>query len=76
MKVPTELCEPTISSLGLTGHVNLLFNVKVISSYLSDRLPIYKRPHTLQAGGTRSFPPSLHERLELSTHPIVTILHL
>jgi hypothetical protein len=32
MEAPTELDEPTFSSLGLTGHVNLLLDVKVISS--------------------------------------------
>jgi hypothetical protein len=31
MKAPTDLYEPTISSLGLTGLVNLILNVKVIS---------------------------------------------
>jgi hypothetical protein len=52
---PTSM-KPTISSLDPTGQVNLLLDVKVISSQLSGRLPFYKRPHTLQAGGTRSFP--------------------
>jgi hypothetical protein len=28
---PTDLYEPTISSLGHTGHVNLLLEVKIIS---------------------------------------------
>jgi hypothetical protein len=37
---------------------------------------VYKRPPTLQAGGTRSFPPSLRELLELSAHPIVISVHL
>jgi hypothetical protein len=37
---------------------------------------VYKRPHTLQAGGTRSFPPSPRELLELSAYPIVTSVHL
>jgi hypothetical protein len=37
---------------------------------------VYKRPPTLQAGGTRSFPPSPRELLELSAHPIVTSIHL
>jgi hypothetical protein len=37
---------------------------------------VYKMPTTLQAGGTRSFPPSARELLELSTHPIVTFVHL
>jgi hypothetical protein len=32
LKVPTYLYEPTFSSLGSTGHVNLLLDVKVISS--------------------------------------------
>jgi hypothetical protein len=32
MEAPIDLYEPTISSLGLTVHVNLLLNVKVISS--------------------------------------------
>jgi hypothetical protein len=68
--------QPTISCLGPTGHVNLLLNVKVISLYLSYRLPIYKSPPALQVRGTRSFPPSLRELLELSTHPIVTTVHL
>jgi hypothetical protein len=76
MEAPTDLCEPTIRSLGPTGHVNLLLNVKEISSLLSDRLLVYKSPPTLQAGGTRSFPPSLHELLKLSAHHIVTIVHL
>jgi hypothetical protein len=31
MEAPTDLYELTISSLGPTGHVNLLMNVKVIS---------------------------------------------
>jgi hypothetical protein len=75
MEAPTDLYELTISSLGPTG-VNLLLDVKVISSYLSDRLPVYKKPPTLQAGDTRSFHPSLHELLELSAHPIVTTVHL
>jgi hypothetical protein len=29
MEAPTDLYEPTFSSLGPTGHVNLLLNVKV-----------------------------------------------
>jgi hypothetical protein len=74
-KSPTDLYEPTFSSLGPTGHVNLLLGVKVISSKLSDHLVIYKRSPTLQVGGTRSFPPSPRELLELSTHPIVTSIH-
>jgi hypothetical protein len=37
---------------------------------------VYKRPPTLQAGGTRTFPPSLSELLELSAHLIVTTVHL
>jgi hypothetical protein len=36
----------------------------------------YKSPPTLQAGGMRSFPPSLRELLELSAHPIVTTIHI
>jgi hypothetical protein len=32
MEAPTDLYELTISSLGLTSHVNLLLDVKVISS--------------------------------------------
>jgi hypothetical protein len=32
MEAPSDLYEPTFSSLGSTGHVNLLLNVKVISS--------------------------------------------
>jgi hypothetical protein len=36
---------------------------------------VYKRPPTLQAGGTRSFLPSPRELLELSAHPIVTSNH-
>jgi hypothetical protein len=32
MEVPTDLYEPTILSLGPTGHVNLLLDVKIISS--------------------------------------------
>jgi hypothetical protein len=39
--------EPTIPSLGLTGHVNPFQDVKIISLQLSDRLPVYKRPPTL-----------------------------
>jgi hypothetical protein len=31
MEAPTDLDESIFSSLGPTGHVNLLFNVKVIS---------------------------------------------
>jgi hypothetical protein len=31
MEAPTDLYEPTISSLGPTGHINLLLNAKVIS---------------------------------------------
>jgi hypothetical protein len=36
---------------------------------------VYKRPPTLQAGGTRLSPPSPRELLELSAHPIVTSVH-
>jgi hypothetical protein len=43
-KPPTDLCELTISSLGPTGHVNPVMDVKVNSSLLSDRLPVYKSP--------------------------------
>jgi hypothetical protein len=32
MEAPTDLYEPTISSLGLNGHVNLLIDIKLISS--------------------------------------------
>jgi hypothetical protein len=32
MEAPTDLYEPTISSLGPIGHVNLLLDVKVINS--------------------------------------------
>jgi hypothetical protein len=32
MEAPTDHSEPTISHLGPTSHVNLLLNVKVISS--------------------------------------------
>jgi hypothetical protein len=32
MKVPTNLNEPTFSSMGPIGHVNLLLDVKIISS--------------------------------------------
>jgi hypothetical protein len=32
MEAPTDLDEPTFSSLGPSGHVNLLLDVKVISS--------------------------------------------
>jgi hypothetical protein len=32
MEAPTDLYEPIISSLSPTGHVNLLLDVKVISS--------------------------------------------
>jgi hypothetical protein len=44
MEAPTDHYKLTILSLGPTGHVNLLLDVKAISSWLSDRLPIYKRP--------------------------------
>jgi hypothetical protein len=74
MEAPTNLYKLTISSLGPTSNVNLLLDV--ISSELLDRLPIYKRPPTHQAGGMRSFPPSLHKLLELSAHPIVTTIQL
>jgi hypothetical protein len=37
---------------------------------------VYKRRPTLQAGGARSFLPSPHELIELSSHPIVTYVHL
>jgi hypothetical protein len=37
---------------------------------------VYKRPSTLQAGSTRSFPPSPHELLELFTQPIINSVHL
>jgi hypothetical protein len=33
-------------------------------------------PPTLRAGGTRRFPPSHSELLELSAHPIVTNVHI
>jgi hypothetical protein len=36
MDALTDLYEPTFSSLGPTGHVNLLLDVKVISLWLSD----------------------------------------
>jgi hypothetical protein len=39
-------------------------------------MTVYKRPSTLEAGVTRSFPPSPRELLELSAHPIVTFVHL
>jgi hypothetical protein len=32
MEAPTDLYEPTFSSLAPTGHVNLLLDVKVINS--------------------------------------------
>jgi hypothetical protein len=32
MEAPTDLDELTFSSIGPTGHVNILLNVKVISS--------------------------------------------
>jgi hypothetical protein len=77
MEAPTDLYELTFSSLGPTGHVNLLQNIKVASLELSDRCTVYKRPPTLQAGGTmRSFPPSLRELLKLFAHSIVTTVHL
>jgi hypothetical protein len=76
MEDPTDFYEPIISSLGPTSHVNLLLDVKVIGSKLFDRLPVYKRPPTLQVGGTRSFAPSLRKLLEVSTHPIITIVHI
>jgi hypothetical protein len=37
---------------------------------------VYKRLSTLQVGGTRSFPPSPHELLEFSAHPIIIFVHL
>jgi hypothetical protein len=37
---------------------------------------VYKKPPILQAGGTRSLSPLPCELLELSTHPIVTYVHL
>jgi hypothetical protein len=37
MEAPTNLNEPTFSSLGPTSHVNFLLEVKIISLYLSDR---------------------------------------
>jgi hypothetical protein len=52
MEAPTDLYELTISCLGLTGHVNLLLNIKLISSVFSDRFLVYERPPTLQAWGT------------------------
>jgi hypothetical protein len=77
MEAPTNLFELTLSSLGPTGHVNLLLNIKVARPQLFDRYAVYKRPPTLQAGcSTRSFFPSLHELLELSAHPIVATVHL
>jgi hypothetical protein len=36
MESPSDLYEPTFSSLGPTNHVNLLLDVKVVSSYLSN----------------------------------------
>jgi hypothetical protein len=44
MEAPTDLYELTFSSLGPTGHVNLLQNIKVASLELSDRCTVYKRP--------------------------------
>jgi hypothetical protein len=32
MEAPTDLNEPTFSSMGPTGHVNLFLDVKIISS--------------------------------------------
>jgi hypothetical protein len=32
MEAPTDLDEPTLSSMGPTGHINLLLDVKVINS--------------------------------------------
>jgi hypothetical protein len=37
---------------------------------------VYKRPPTIQTGGTRSFPPLPHELIELSVHPVVISFHL
>jgi hypothetical protein len=37
---------------------------------------VYKRLPILQAGGTRLFPASPHELLELSPHRTVTSVHL
>jgi hypothetical protein len=67
-KPRTDLYKPTISSLGPTGHINPFQGVKIISLLSSDRLPEYRRPHTLQARGTRIFLVSLTELLELSAH--------
>jgi hypothetical protein len=61
---------------GPTSHVNLPLVVKVISSYLSDHLPFYKRPLSFRPGVRDHFPLSPCELLELSTHPIMTTVHL
>jgi hypothetical protein len=37
---------------------------------------LYVWGHIYQSGGTRSFPPSLREPLKLSSHPILTNVHL
>jgi hypothetical protein len=44
MEAATVLYEPTISSMGPTGNVNILLDIKVFSSLLSDCLPVYKMP--------------------------------
>jgi hypothetical protein len=56
MEVPTNLYESIISRLGPTGHVNLLLDVKVISSQVSDHLWVYKSPLPLRQGVRDHFP--------------------
>jgi hypothetical protein len=53
MDAPTDLYKLTISSLDPTGHVNLLMNVKIISSLLSNRLTVYKKAPYLYPSGRR-----------------------
>jgi hypothetical protein len=56
MEAPTELYELTSLSLGLTGHVNLFLDVKLITHSYPTAATVYKRPPTLQAGVRDHFP--------------------
>jgi hypothetical protein len=70
------MTQPTFSGLGHTSHVNILLDVKELVHSYPIAVTVHKRPPTLQAGGTKSFPPSPRELLKLSSHPIVTSVHL
>jgi hypothetical protein len=76
MEAPTDPYKPTVSCLGPTGHVNLLLDEKVISSYLSDRLPIYKSPLPFRQGIRDHSPLHFVNFLSSLLTPIVTIVHL